>query len=285
MALTRRSVEGLERYQFGIKKPSEIAKFRYGDVVLRAKIDGDFADAQFEQRSDERGEKLVGRLVPTVAVRRRDSQGFVRFNEDQVRDGSWLMNAEVDWRLGYKVFGNEAAVQRLETVLESQGVVPAVRRPLLPPKNGEITVEQEFQVTLEMQRALAKIVFNYLTYCEGPDYALLDDFDVIRGFIRYGEAAATPRVLSHEGLPFSRINAGDSVLEDGPRRPVVHFVSVGTNPEHRNVVGAITLFGFMTHRVMMAENVRGKTPGPRAHLYNVAMLQVIELGAHAKETS
>jgi len=153
-ALARTSAEGLERYRFGVKQPPEIVKFRFGKVTLRAKVGGDFEGAEFVQRFDPTRNKVVSQLVPAVAVRRKDGGGFVHFTEEQIRDGGWLRNPEVDWQQGFKVFGGKADLPRLEALLQSQGVLPAVRKPLTPPPDGAVTVEQEFEVTSEMQRAL-----------------------------------------------------------------------------------------------------------------------------------
>ena len=280
LALTRESVEGLERYRFGVRTPSEIEKFMYKSVTLRSKTEGDFEGAQFEQRSDTTGEKVVARLVPAVAVHRKIGEGFVHFTAAQIAEGTWLQDPKLDWRRGIKVFGDKVAEGRIRALLEGQGVVPIAWRPLSPPGDGEVTIEQEFEVTPEMQRALAKIVFNYLALCEGPEYALLREFDGIRRFIKDGDlpSSSLPPVISHAGLPFSKINAGSVVLKDGLERPVVHFVSLGSNAE-RNVAGAVTLFSFMTHRVMLAEAFPGQLPKARAHLYNVKTLEVAELGA------
>ncbi len=236
LALTRSSAEGFERYRFGVKKPAEIEKFKYSSLKLRVKEAGDFHGAQFIQRSDSAGKKLVSHVVAGIAVGRKDS-------------------------------------------LEGQGVTLSTWRPMKPPKSGVLTVEQEFEFTSEMQRAVAKIAFNYLAYCEGAEYALQEAFDPIRKYIRYGEkpSSSLPPVISTDGLPFDRINTpGGRVLKDGEKRPVIHFVSLGTNAE-RNVVGAVTLFGFMSHRVMLAERFTGRLPKPRAHLYNVRMREVFEL--------
>ena len=281
LALTRSSVEGYERYRFGVKKPSEIDKFKHSSLTLRVKDPGDFDGAQFVQRADPAGENLVSHIVPGISVRRKEGEGFVHFTEAQVRDGAWLQNNEVDWRLGIKVFGGDAKSDETRAILESQGVVVKWRA-LKPPESGEVKVQQEFEVTPEIRRALAKIAFNYLTYREGPDYALLKAFDPIRKYIRYGEkpSLSLPPVLSLEGLPFDRINTPKGeVLMDGPKRPVIHFVSLAVKTAERNVLGAVSLFSFMAHRVMLAEAFTGPLPGPSAHLYNVRMKEVFELRA------
>src|SRR2546425_6254921 len=68
LALTRSSAEGLERYRFGVKKPAEIAKFKYSSLALRVKDKGDFHGAQFIQRPDPAGKKVVSQVVPGIAV-------------------------------------------------------------------------------------------------------------------------------------------------------------------------------------------------------------------------
>jgi len=282
LALTRSSAEGFERYRFGVKEPAEIAKFKYSSLTLRVRDPGDFHGAQFIQRADPTGKKLVSHVVPGIAVRRKDGEGFLHITEAQVRDGSWRQNTDVDWRRGIKVYGGGAKGDEIRAVLEAQGVAPSAWRPLKPPESGVVTVEQEFEFTSEMQRAVAKIGFNYLTHCEDVEYALLEAFDPIRRYIRYGEkpSSSLPPVISLEGLPFDKITAAKEVLKDGPKRPVIHFVNIGTNV-YRNIASAITLFGFMTHRVMLAEAFKGPMPEQRAHLYNVKMKEVFELRGHA----
>jgi len=284
LALTRQSVEGLERYRFGVKKPWEIEKFSYESVTLRAKDGGDFDGAQFEERADATGAKVVARLVPAVAIHKKNGEGFVHFTEAQIAEGTWLHNPALDWRRGIKVFGGADAEKRIKGLLQRQGVAPSAWRPLTPPVDGEVTIEQVFEVTPDMQRALAKIAFNHLTYCEGTEYALFDEFDSIRRFIRYAEKPSwsLAPVISHGGLPFSTINAGNIVLRDGQERPVVHFVSLATNAE-RNVLGSISLFSYMAHRVLLAPRFIGRLPTPRAHLYNVAMRRVFELAPNVEK--
>src|SRR6267142_5443462 len=223
LALTRSSAEGFERYRFGVKKPTEIEKFKYSSLKLRVKEPGDFHGAQFIQRADPTGKKLVSHVVAGIAVRRKESEEFVHFLEAQVRDGSWLQNTDVDWRRGVKVYGSGTKSEELRAVLEGQGVALSTWRPMKPPKSGVLTVEQEFEFTSEMKRAVAKIAFNYLTHCEQTEYALLEVFDPIRKYIRYGEtpSSSLPPVISTDGLPFDKITVpGGKVLKDGEKRPV-----------------------------------------------------------------
>src|SRR3989442_3147078 len=123
LALTRSSAEAFERYRFGVKEPAEIEKFKYSSLKLRVKDPGDFHGAQFIQRSDPGGKKLVSHVVAGIAVRRKDSEEFVHFTEAQVRDGSWLQNTDVNWRRGIRVYGGGTKSEELRAIVEGQGVV------------------------------------------------------------------------------------------------------------------------------------------------------------------
>ncbi|MFN2563748.1 MAG: hypothetical protein ABR499_01885 [Gemmatimonadaceae bacterium] len=128
LAVSRQSAEGLERYRWGVKKPSEIAKLRQDAMKLVAECEGDFAGASFGLMPDEAKSVLVGSFLPAVAMRRADDEGFVHFTDAQVRDGSWRQHP-VDWRQGVKFFGDDAAIDRLIGMLNEQGVNVKKSRP------------------------------------------------------------------------------------------------------------------------------------------------------------
>jgi hypothetical protein len=47
-------------------------------------------------------------------------------------------------------------------------------------------------------------------------------------------------------------------------------MGLATHPSHSNFLGVISLFGFMTHNVILAEGYQGSWPDlPIAHLYNL----------------
>jgi hypothetical protein len=278
LAITRSSIWGFERYKVGVKTPAEFAKFKHSSMTLRVIEPGDSQGAQLVLRADNAGEKLVSHVLPGIGVRGKNGKEFVHFDEAQVRNGSWLQNTEVDWRRGIKVYGDETKREEIRAVLERQGVTLSDWRPLKPSPRGKIAVDQEFPFSSAIRRALAKIAFNYLTYCKGTAYALLDAFDPIRNYIRFGEMplSSSPPVQSVNGLPFSKIYAGAVVLESGSMRPVIHVLSLRTNGE-RHVVGAISLFGAMTHHVVLAEAMKGPLLEACAHLYNIKLREVYPL--------
>jgi hypothetical protein len=263
--LQREGAEGLERYRWGAKKPADVGGFRYTQVTLRAKDAGDFSEARFELEPARGSDGLVARLASTVAFAKKDGSGFVEFTEAQVAAGAWRSNPEIDWQKGIKAFAEGEALDRLLRLLAEQGVRPKNVRSLeLPFAHGEeITVEQAFAITDNMYRAIAKIAFNYLAYREGAAFVLGAPFNALRRCIRYGEPPPLPPIHTSWDLPFRfDTSAGE--------RPVVHFVCVSPrHPSHNNVLGVVSLFGFLTHTVMLAEGYEGTWPEPHAHLYNL----------------
>jgi hypothetical protein len=112
-----------------------------------------------------------------------------------------------------------------------------------------------------MKRSIAKIAFNYLTYRQGPGFALLPHFDPIRRFIRYGENPPSEPIHSTMTLPFR-----SSAPED--LRPVVHWIDITSHRSHYNLLATVMLFGFANHVVMLAEDFPGPWPElPIAHLF------------------
>jgi len=262
--LQREGAEGLERYRWGAKSPSEIGHFRYTNLTLRAKDAGDFADARFELRPGNKPDDMVARLIPTVAFAKKDGTGFVEYTESQLKAEEWRQNPEIDWAKGVKAFASGDELDRLIRLLEGQGVRPTlVRRFALPFKHGqEITVQQTFTITDGMSRALAKIAFNYLAHREKPELVLRPAFDVVRRFVRYGEQPQLPPVHTSFDLPFR-------LPPEQTDRPVVHFVCIAPRyPTHNNLLGLVSLYGFLTHAVMLSEGYPGPWPKPHAHLYN-----------------
>jgi hypothetical protein len=263
--LLRDGAEGLERFRWGGRDPKHISKFGYKTLTLRAKDAGEFSEAQFRLSAGDGPDGLSAMLVPTVSFARKDGAGFVSYTESQLLKEEWRQNPDISWEKGVKAFGEGADISRLIAILASQGVKPTQTREITPPfsKGDELIVQQEFAITDEMYRALCKIAFNYLAYRTSSAFACDKAFDSIRTFIRTGKKPPLEPVLATDRSPF-RLPAEDT------DRPVVHFICIhGKHPEHNNLLGVVSLFGFLTYTVILAEDYLGPWPQPHAHLYNV----------------
>jgi hypothetical protein len=236
---------------------------------LRADVAGDFAGAPVTL--DARDQGLIAKPKPCGAIHNAQGEGFTYFEASSILDGSWQA-ATVDWRRGVKLFGPDEAVKEMRDALAGYGAEISNWRPLQPPDgSGEgVQVAQEFEITPIMRRGIAKIAFNYLAYRQGTAFVLTPSFDSIRRFVRYGDEPDVPPV--HSSLD---VALGPERV-DG-MRPVVHWLELTSHRNHRNLLGKVVLFGFMTHTVILAPDFDGPWFDlPVAHLFNVKQLSVSE---------
>ena len=271
LALTRDSVEGLERYRWGIKRPEEVTRFHFRNLTVRAHEMGDFSGAQVRLGPGDDERPFAAHIVPSAAVRRRGADEFVFFSEDQILSGAWNTDA-VDYTRGLKLFGPDEATDRMREALDRQGIKLTYRPfTLVEPPEGTANLQYEFRVPTEVQRGIAKIAFNYLAYRQGAQFVLAPAFDAIRQFIRLGRMPPLPLVDTGYELPF-RTNASEGHVL------VVHWVSLESHSSHRNLLGVVSLFSALRHTVVLAEDYAGPWFDlPIAHLYNVKALTVSEV--------
>ena len=280
LALTRDSAEGLERYQWGIRDPSDLDSFR-GRAVVQRVGEGDFKGAELTPIHDEEHLRIAHGLKPTVAVRNLNDEGYTFFSADEAASGAILDNPHVDWKRGIRVMGSGDSVEVLRNALERQGIVPDRWTSLDPPSDGSpLEVELEFRVNSACRRAIAKIAFNYLAARAGTAFVLDAQFDTIRQFIRYGVEPDAPPVIADPGHSFDlRYNDGRRIVSQTGEIPVVHIVTLETHPDHDNMIGCVTLFSFVTYKVLLAVGFDGIWPPlPTGHVFNVAERVVYEIG-------
>ena len=270
--LSRNAAEGLERYKWGIKKPEEIKNFRFDNVKLRTHEAGDFKGVRAELYHDVKEGKILAKPLAGAAIRNAEGEDFTYFTLDEILDGSWKNRLEgTDWKRGIKIVTpDDALMEVIRAKLQEGGVDPTVFRPLEPPGSQDIEFEQEFVLTPIIKRGLAKIALNYLAFRQGPAFVLSPHFDPIRRYVRYGEDPPLPPIHSTWELPFA-------IPSEWKQQPVVHWIAITGYEAHRNLLGEVMLFSFMTHIVVLAQDFPGPWPElPMAHLYNPKPLTVEE---------
>jgi hypothetical protein len=268
-ALARDSIEGLERYRQGVKSPRDARNFQYGNVKLLAHEAGEFSGAEIRLAAAEGEADLRANIRPSAAIHESGGEGYISFTAAEILSGAWA-TARVDWRKGVKLFGTDEAVGQMRDALELRGVKLKSYRPLTPPSVVP-ELAQEFTIPPEVRRAIAKIAFNYLAFRLGAEFACNPAFDTIRRFIRHGEAPAIAPVHIGDDLPFAMAGPPE-------KRPVVHFVAIDAHSDHRNMLGVVTLFGYFTYTIVLAEDFHGPWPEvPVAHLYNIKTLTASEM--------
>lgn len=268
LALTRDGLEGLERYMWGIKDAADVQSFRYGSLRVTSQDKDNFQGAMIRFGSAE--DEFSARIQPSAAVRLREGDGFASFSESEILSGIWVSDA-VDPQRGVKLFGDEESMLRMKAALENQGVKLDFAAFERPASRSESTFRLEYAPSDAIRRGVAKIAFNYLAYRQGGDLVRLPAFDPIRSFVRCGQEPDRPPVFTHTEMPFSS-SAPDGYV------PVVHWISLETHSDHRNLLGVVSLFGAITHTIILAEDYDGPWFDlPVAHLYNVKQMTATEV--------
>lgn len=289
LRLARASLDGLERYRFNSDKAKTAHKFRHDEIELSVAVEGDFKGVPVSLEYSEEFEKVVLKLVPGVQFKEKGTGAFKYVRINEILAGDWSPD-EIDRRAGFKIVGvPREAESDVKKALAAKGVTAKSYRPLERPEDLEVPLELEIPFGAEIQRAVAKIAFNYLCYSTGREYVLEGMFDPIRRFIRYGDYPAwddAPVVLT-EGLPFARIygspNSSEIVLEERDnQRPVAHFVGVVPSKTKDKLIGLVCFHGLMTHRVILATDFAGVLPEPKAHMYSLKNKTTYGLGARPR---
>jgi hypothetical protein len=115
---------------------------------------------------------------------------------------------------------------------------------------SDIAVEVTFTTNKGIRRCMAKYALNYLAFVCGPAFALGNDFDVIRDFIRHGNLPDYDLVVERFG-PILR--------DDSPQRRQTsgHLLTVNWAASGLDLVGQVSLFNSVTYAVSLARNFKG----------------------------
>jgi HNH endonuclease len=184
--LSRDSLEGYDRFDVGLRTPSE-----YKSLGKRSK-----ARIEFDKDGPLRG--ALGYLTKSDGMRLGSTTapcvGFARSPDSDIE---WFpLNAlpskrELEAKLGFKAGDQciitaqgEASLDTIRTALERAGFTGLEPNwTATPPFRGEVHGEVVFKLERPQFRALSKIGFNYFAAIAGPDAALMPAFNGVRQFI------------------------------------------------------------------------------------------------------
>ncbi|MQA89233.1 MAG: hypothetical protein GEU90_03205 [Gemmatimonas sp.] len=275
LILARGTDEGLQRYFFEVKPKEEIARFRYDALTIHYQGGGDYNGAILRLSADPSATNgFRATPIEQVGFALSSGLGFEWMPLKDVYEGVWKERDDLDPKKGVRIYASDHEAVR--TFLKAEGVdLPSWRQMARDDDSSEeVLVHQVSRITTDVERAIAKISFNYLALVNGAAFALRPDFDPIRRFIRFGQEQQVGfiHVDTNEVLSLPR---PPGTPED--QRPVVHVLTVEYSLHETSVIGQVSLFGGFRYVVCHAETA---VPGLRrsGHLYNVAELSVVRLG-------
>ena len=244
LILARSSSMGVARYMLGYKSATDLNKrdhrrvtatVRYHDIDVPVMF-GESADGKpyaekkpgLFYRSSETGElKFV--VIEDIETGRATLDDLVRGEDVEIYEGSF-------------------STERIVATLRRAGLEMELRR--REPGSDEITPVTITFGTVEddmVLRAVAKIAFNYLAAVRGAAFVLMERFNPIRKYIRYGDSGGLrfagqidpPETISGEYLPAKRRG---------------HLLQFGTDGNPPVFSGVVTLYGERHYMVHYAPN-------------------------------
>lgn len=191
--------------------------------------------------------------MPQVAFRPASGDAWVWLREHEITE-----EAVAPYRrhTEFRVFGTIEEMTRLQQRLEDLGVRPGdalfIEDPDANNPRARITVEIRATVDEIVLRTVAKIAFNYLAHItqEMPSFVLLEEFDEIRNYIRYGTAP---------NITIVRPSAKQILVGDTHEHRITrgHIVTVVWPEPRENVKGQVSLFNNITYNVRLSSRPPG----------------------------
>lgn len=273
--LGRDTVEGISRYEYGIRNPEDFKSFGKRSRLQQKKIaEGVLKGAFIYLTYSPELKQVTSKPLPQVGFQSKTSSDYIYFLLDEIPDKTELENQGLDYSANVRAFGD--SFEAIEQALASKDIFPEFQKEIpLPDKISEkLLIEYEASVDSIIRRAIAKIAFNYLAYWQGAEFVLQDIFNPIRFYIRNGERESNTLFVTIRD---------ESILKDEPSeglRRLIHIVTVNWAQSGDAIVSQVSLLNFLSYTVQLARNYRSPRPNLRnGHYFNLGDHKIYELTA------
>jgi len=273
--LGRDTVEGISRYEYGIRNPEDFKSLGKRSRLQHKKIaEGILKGAFFYLSYSQELNKVTPKPLPQVGFQDIVSLDYSYFLLEDIPDKKTVENQGLNCDVNVRAFGDD--FEMIEQVLAKKGIFPEFQKeiPLSDKKSEKLLVEYEASIDGIIRRAIAKIAFNYLTYWQGAEFALQEVFNPIRFYIRKGE--------KEENALFVMIRT-ESILKDEPSqefRRLIHVITVNWAQSGYSIVSQVSLLNFLSYTVQLVRNYPGQIPNLRkGHFFNLGDHKIYELKA------
>ncbi len=273
--LARDTMEGLSRFNHGVKQPSEFKSLGQRSRLKIRVTEGQFKGARvYLEYSPDTG-KLMIRPIRQIGFYHPESAQYSYFLLDEIPHKS-----ELDEK-GFNLTGRNAVIalglnsEQSKEILATKGIVLRSwgDAETLEPSEDAWDVEVEGSFDSILFRAIAKIAFNYFCYWKGADLARQTEFDVIRSYIREGIQPSYPLVVILDR----------PILADEPNvglRRLGHIVTLNWSQDRKSIVSMVSLFNQNTYSVNVSRNYLDEIQDlARGHFFDIANWRILPLQA------
>lgn len=270
--LARDTFEGLQRFNFDVKKAAEYKTFGKGSRMVIRVTDPPFKGVFAYREYSPENDRIELRPIAQVGFKRKDLLDYEYFLINNIPDRKYLEKNNFDLKhsKAIRAFGIEENLLKQE--LAKRNITFKTGGEIIPPDNSDgLLCEIEGEIDKTIYRAVAKIGFNYLAKWQGEAFLNLSSFDFARKFIRYGETAPYPLVRVTE----------NPILADEPvegQRRVGHLVTVNWAADNLSIVSQVSLFNWVTYCVSLAREFTAEHKEIRkGHFFNTNSHEILDL--------
>ncbi|MDP7559850.1 MAG: HNH endonuclease [Planctomycetota bacterium] len=247
----RGSLEGFFRFHSGHKPTRSTPRLREERIKFSIRAEGEWKGVKLEF-VEEKGE-LAAKMLPQVGLAKKGELGYAFLTQEELEDPTKKIPDNVDPKAGVRIFSPDEDVEKQLIALLDKRDIPFKKIGDLPPppsEAGKVLLEGAFLIDLVIQRCIAKIAFNYMTWIEGPSFALHSDFNEVRAFIRDGNSTRS-RVVRVSNTPI--------LADDYPtqRQTEGHLITLDWLPSRPLIISQISLYNTLTYQIVLAPNFSG----------------------------
>jgi len=238
VTLARDSNEGIERFQHGLVR--ERKRRKLGRRITLRQRGGRLHDSVMDMELDASGTALVPKPSRQVGFGTSEEGPFEWYRVEELPDLETLRAKA----FSYVVTGGLSA-EDATTIFDKLGLATTDCVELPDPRDAAGMVDTTMQGRIDntIRRAIAKIAFNYITYCYAG-VAAMEQFRAVREYIRF-EVPTDPNPVAIMTKPIlGSTPVGTQIL--------AHVITVRWNKRLRRVVAQVSLFGWLQYEVTLS---------------------------------
>lgn len=204
----------------------------------------------------EEKNKLVVDAVKQVAFRKKDTDEWQFFEVEDIETKDALEKkgfAVKGERILKMLFSSPQEKEEIECHLEEKGFKISTDKEDLPFTSSDEMVNVQIRGTIDrvIYRGIGKIALNYLTYHHGKDFALDENFNEIRDFVRYGtDRGFRPVIPQKRPILHYEKRFGMQETEG-------HIITLEWNARKTMVISRVTLFNEIVYLAILCRDFRG----------------------------
>lgn len=274
--LGRDTIEGVMRYLHGIKPrkfPKTHSRLKF--IIPEGELKGMIVIPRY---SGVDGECNIEPALQ-VGFFKKNKEEYDYFEPQQIPSAKELIEKgyAIKEKKNPLIANNKEDLKYLLKILKERGMdiklVEDIEWPEYVKERNKTLVKGTARIDQIIYRGFSKIAFNYLAYVAGKNFTLIEDFNGIRNFIRFGEGNSNdffdvnvPSILRYDQI-LKRYNLKET---NG------HLIIAEWNG--MNLVSKLSIFNIQTYLIKLCKHFKGVwRPISVGHLFDVSTGEVSPL--------